>query len=219
MKVAICTPTRSKPHPAYLAALEASVPVLDAAGIEHATVFEIGCPYISGARCTMLGKALRWGADAVVFLDDDVSWRPEDLLSIITAKGDVVAGTYRFKCDDGEFYMGTPYIGDTKRPLVRDDGAVMMSQIPAGFMRISREGVERFMAEFPELIVNADGNENVDLFNHGAWHGVWFGEDYAFSRRWNEIGEFIWCIPTLRIDHHAADKAYHGNFDSYLRER
>ena len=38
--------TITKPHQATLDALEASLPLLDEAGIQHSLVNEIGCPYI-----------------------------------------------------------------------------------------------------------------------------------------------------------------------------
>ncbi len=57
-KVVLCVPTLTRPMPQTLASIEASIPLLDAAGWDHAMVSEIGCPYISGARATMLRKAL-----------------------------------------------------------------------------------------------------------------------------------------------------------------
>ena len=54
MKVVFCTPTRDRPHPAYIAAMEASVPALDAASIEHFVVTEVGSAYISWARANMV---------------------------------------------------------------------------------------------------------------------------------------------------------------------
>jgi len=217
LRVVFCSPTRDRPHSAFLDALERSVPVLDAAGVDHSAVFEIGCPYISGARCALLGRALLKGADQIVFLDDDVSWRPEDLLRLIQAEGDVVGGTYRYKIDE-EKYMGRIW-KEPQGTLVRKDGAVHMRCLPAGFLRVTRKAVERFMDAYPDLVVDADGNRNVDLFNHGAYKGVWWGEDYAFCRRWNDIGEKVWCLPDLRVDHHGRDRVYEGNFWKFLQRK
>lgn len=218
MKVAICTPTRDRPHDAYLSALEQSVPLLDSK-YEHATVFEVGCPYISGARATCLRKAMKWGADVFVFIDDDVSWRPEDLAALIDAPGDVVGGTYRYKVPNEDKYMGKVFVGEHGSPLVREeDGAILATCLPAGFLRVTRAAVERFMAVFPELTINADGDgDSPDLFNHGAHKGVWFGEDYAFCRRWQEAGGDVWLLPDLNLDHHGRDgSVWEGNFHRKL---
>ncbi len=216
MKLAICTPTLTQPHAAYLAALEASVAALDAAGIEHQTVFEVGCPYISHARATMLRKALDAGVDAVVFIDHDISWRPEDLVRLARTDGDVVAGTYRFKKTAVE-YMATVMCRGDGRPMVREsDGAIRADKVPAGFLLVTRGAVRRFMRAYPELVYGDPERASVDLFNHGAHQGVWYGEDYAFSRRWRELGGEIWLVPDLQLDHHGPDQVYPGNFHRFL---
>lgn len=214
MKVAICTPTMERPYDAYLASLEASVPLLDAAGIEHSTVFEVGCPYISHARCTMLTKALNWGADVVVFIDHDVSWKPEDLLALIQTDGDVVSGTYRFKTDEEERYMGVIETDDAYRPVCRADGCIKATRVPAGFLKVTRRAVEAFKHDYPDLVISDGG---VDLFNHGAINGTWFGEDYAFSKRWVEAGGEIWLVPNLDLDHNGKNgNVFPGNFHEFM---
>jgi glycosyltransferase involved in cell wall biosynthesis len=217
MKAAICTPTMTRPFPAYLESLEASVPALDAAGIEHSAVFEVGCPYISAARSTMLSKALKWGADAIVFIDHDLGWRPDDLVKLILTPGDVVAGTYRYKKDEVAYMGCINTAPDDHVPLGRKDGCLSAYRIPAGFMKITRSGVERFKAAYPELVINDGG---VDLFNHGAYKGVWYGEDMAFSRRWHdEMGEPIWLIHDMNLNHHdSSGNVFAGNYHQYLLE-
>jgi len=216
--VVICTPTISRPYPQYLDALEASVPALDAAGIRHSTVATIGSPYISCARAEMLRKALDVKADVVVFIDHDLSWRSEDLLSLIQTDGDVVAGTYRFKLPE-ESYMGTIKVQADLRPIVRDDGCILANLVPAGFLKVTKEAVHRFMEAYPDLCFGPKFNLSVDLFNHGAHEGQWWGEDYAFSRRWNAMGGEIWLVPDLDLTHHGADRAYPGNFHTFMRRQ
>lgn len=215
MKVVLATPTLTQPYPAYLAAMEASVPALDAAGIEHETVFKVGCPYISHARAEMLRQALDAGADVVVFIDHDMSWRPEDLVKLIQTEGDVCAGTYRFKKDEVE-YMATWMCHGNGVPMVRQgDGAIRADKVPAGFLKVTRQAVRRFMRAYPGLVYGEPEHPSVDLFNHGAHEGVWYGEDYAFSRRWRALDE-IWLVPDMNLDHHSQDKAFPGNLHEYL---
>lgn len=217
-RVAFCYPTRDRPTDAFLSALEASVPLLDAAGYEHSAVAQVANPYISGARATMLRKAMLWGADVVVFLDDDVSWSPGDLVTLLKTPGNVVAGTYRFKVPGDEAYMGEHAVAYDGRPIVRDDGAILMNFIPAGFLKVTKKALERFMDAYPELVIDKDSNgfRSPDLFNHGAHEGVWYGEDYAFSRRWRALGGEIWLLPKLQLDHHGKDGVWKGNFHEYL---
>ena len=215
MKVVFCIPTMTRPYQVCLDSLRASIDCIEAAGIEHQMVTEIGCPYISGARAAMLRKALDAKADVIVFIDHDLSWRPEDLLKLIQTEGDVVAGTYRFKNDEVSFMGG---IDDNPggTPKVRADGCIKATRVPAGFLKVTKEAVGRFMMFYPHLVYGPPYDPSVDLFNHGAHKGAWWGEDYAFSRNWLDCGGEIWLVPDLQLDHHTSEKAYAGNFHKFL---
>lgn len=226
-KVVFCVPTITKPYQVTLDSLAASAPLLENAGWDHNAVYEIGCPYISVARSQMLQKAMKADAEVVVFIDHDLSWDPEDLLILLETKGDVVAGTYRFKKEPEE-YMGSLLSGEDKRPIAQAqtillDGKdfivpmVKAEMIPAGFLKITRDAVDRFMAFYPELCFGERICPHVDLFNHGAHNWTWYGEDYAFARRWRDKCGDIWIIPTLNITHWAGETPFPGNYDRYLR--
>jgi len=215
MRVVFCVPSINGPTAPFIAAMEQSIPLVTGAGWDERLVQEIGNPYISAARATMLRKALDGAADVVVFLDYDLSWDPQDLLTLIETEGDVVAGLYRFKKDEEE-YMGAPYSDARNIAITRADGCLKGYRIPAGFMKITRAGVAQFMRAYPELLYGDPIAPHVDLFNHGAHEGVWYGEDYAFSRRWIDCGGEIWIVPDLNLTHHAPDKAYPGNYHEFL---
>lgn len=214
MKVVLCVPTLTRPYQQTLDAIAASVPLLDAAGIEHFMVTEVGCPYISAARSTMLRKALDIKADVIVFIDHDVSWRPQDLLKLIETEGDVIAGLYRFKQDGETKYMGV--LDDLDGAVqVRKDGCIKATRVPAGFLKVTRNAVNRFMQAYPALVYGEASNPSVDLFNHGAHKGAWWGEDYAFSRNWIDAGGEIWVVPDVTLTHHGAED-YPGNYHEFL---
>lgn len=219
-KVVFCTPSLSGPTAPYIKSLEDSLPLIEAAGWEHGYAQQVACPYISAARANMLRSALDAEATVIVFLDYDVSWAPGDLLKLIETEGDVVAGTYRCKTEDGptaEFYMGTWNTNEDFTPKVRaSDGAISAILIPAGFLKITPKAVDKFMVEYPELCYGPMYHQAVDLFNHGARDRIWWGEDYAFSRRWREKCGDIWLVPDLSIDHHTKDKVFKGNLHRFL---
>lgn len=216
-KVIFCIPTITKPYQVMMDSLQASIPLITAAGWEEGSVYQIGCPYISAARSMMLRKALNAGATVVVFLDHDLSWEPQDLLRLIETEGDVVAGTYRFKGDPEE-YMGAVLPGVDRRPQVREDGCIKAYSIPAGFLKISRNAVNHFIAEYPELCYGEKCGPSVDLFNHGVIDGVWYGEDYAFAKRYREKCGDIWIVPDLNITHHQGETPFPGNFHRFLMQ-
>jgi len=215
-KVVFCIPTITKPYQVCLDSLEDSIPLITKAGWDEGAVYQIGCPYISAARAMMLRKALSAQATVIVFIDHDLSWDPEDLLLLIEAEGDVVAGTYRFKGEPEE-YMGSILQGLDGRPIVREDGCIKAHSVPAGFLKVTRAGVNKFMSMYPELLYGERCNPLIDLFNHGAHEWTWWGEDYSFARRWREKCGEIWVNPYLNLTHHSPDKSYPGNFARWLR--
>lgn|SRR5574341_1425149 len=216
MRAVICIPTITRPYQATLDALAAASAVLQEAGWEDMVVHEIGSPYISHARAKLLRKALDAKADVIVFLDHDVSFDPQDLLRLVTAQGDYVVGTYRFKKEPEE-YMGALLAGDSGRPIVREDGALRTVSAPAGFMKITPKTVNRMMQKHPELCFGERHTPHFDFFNHGAQGHVWIGEDYAACKRWIDDGGEIWTIPDMNINHHAGDgTVYRGNLHEYL---
>ncbi|MGH8716830.1 MAG: hypothetical protein ACREUI_08970, partial [Burkholderiales bacterium] len=154
-------------------------------------VSEVGCPYISSARATMLRKALDAKADAVVFIDHDLSWNSPDLLDLVETEQDVVAGTYRFKREPEE-YMGALISGEGGAPILGEGGCVEAHSAPAGFLKVTRKAVNDFMRAYPDLLYGEPCSPHVDLFAHGAHGNVWYGEDYAFCRNYREKCEKIW---------------------------
>lgn len=219
-KCVFCVPSLEGPTTPFIDSVGASIASLDEAGWEHFTVEERGCPYISSARATMLRKALDIRPDCIVFLDYDLSWQPDALLKLIETEGPVVSGAYRFKCDE-EKYMGRLAEDERGRPITRHDGCVQAEWVPAGFLKITLEAVDWFMRSYPELLYGPRFAPFVDIFQHGAHEGLWWGEDYAFSRRWGACGGQIWVIPDLDITHHAKQKdgtykPFPGNYHQFL---
>lgn len=216
MKVVLCVPTITKPYKPFIEALEASVPALEAAGIEHMSVSTVGNPYISAARADMTRKALDAKADVIVYLDHDLSWPPEDLVRLIQTPGDVVAGTYRYKQDEVQ-YMGAGF-SDLAEMVAGDRKPIRAERVPAGFLKVTKEAVGHFMKSYPELMYGPAYSPGIDLFNHGAKNGVWWGEDYSFCNNWRACGGEVLLIPDLNIAHHTTEKAYPGNFFDFMRE-
>jgi hypothetical protein len=164
----------------------------------------------------MLRKALDAGADVVVFIDHDLSWRPADMLKLIETEGDVVAGLYRFKTPEEVKYMGVIVDGKDFIPVTRSDGCIAATRVPAGFLKVTKEAVGRFMQAYPALVYGPPYHPSVDLFNHGAHKGAYWGEDYAFSRNWIDAGGEIWVVPDVSLTHHSPEAEFPGNFHQFL---
>lgn len=220
-KVVFCTPSLSGPTAPYIASLEASIPLIEAAGWEHGYAQQIACPYISAARANMTRAALDAKADVIVYLDYDLSWDAQDLLTLLETEGDCVSGTYRPKIDD-EQYMGQLEVDPvTFQPIGRKDGALFSKLIPAGFLKLTKEAIDTFMVAYPELCYGPMYHLSIDLFNHGVNNRVWWGEDYSFARRFRDKCGQIWTIPNLNLTHWDKQKdgtwkPYPGNLHQFL---
>jgi glycosyltransferase involved in cell wall biosynthesis len=165
----------------------------------------------------MLRKALDAKADVVVFIDHDMSWEPQNLLTLIETEGDVVSGVYRFKGDPPE-YMGALLQDIKGRPQIRKDGCIKAHSIPAGFLKVTRQGINKFIDAYPELTYGEKCSPMIDLFNHGTIEHTWYGEDYAFAKRWRDKCGDIWIIPDMNLDHNSSDgTVYRGNFHLHLQ--
>lgn len=219
MKVVFCTPSLAGPTKPYIDALERTIPQIEAEGWEEGYAQEIGCCYISHAMSKMTRRALDAGADVLVYLDYDLSWEPEDLIKLIKVDADVVAGCYRYKKDEIE-YMGFLDVDQPDyMPKVRADGCIEGHMAPSGFLKVTRAAIRLFMKAYPELLYGVPESPHVDLFNHGAIEGLWYGQDYAFSIRWRKMGEKLWICPDLNITHHNGEKSYPGNLHQYLLKK
>ena len=204
-----------KPHPAFQKSLTETLPLIEEEGWQHALVVEANCPYISAARSKVLRKALDAEADFIVYLDYDVSWTPETMVKLLSTPGDVIAGTYRKKSPQIE-YMGSLIKDSSNNLVAREDGCLLADKIPAGFLKISKYAVDKFAKAYPELLFGSPMKPELDMFNHGVLDGIWHGEDYAFSKRWNDKCGQIWIVPDLDIHHHKGEAVFEGNFHKYL---
>jgi glycosyltransferase involved in cell wall biosynthesis len=207
------------PYKQTIESLEASIPLLEAAGFEHGLTSTRNNPYISGARAEITRKALDAKADVVFYIDADMAWEPQDLLKVLQTDGHVVAGNYRCRTDDRdeEMYMGSYLTDDDGRPIIRElDGAIAAKVVPAGFLKVTTTALDLFMRAYPELCYGPQYSLSVDLFHHGAHEGLWWGEDYAFCRNYRKAGGEVWIVPDINLDHCQDDYVYKGNFHQYL---
>ncbi len=215
-KVVFCVPVYPKPFKETEEAIKAECAVLHKEGWLTDSLWQVGCPYISAARCILLRYALDENATAVVFIDQDISWPAGEVLKLLNAEGGLVAGTYRYKQDGNEKYMGSLKESPQGKPIVRADGCVEALWAPAGFMRVSRVALNQMMKAHPELICGEPCRPHFDMFGHGVIDGEWRGEDVAACLRWRNMGEKLWIVPDLDITHHSPEKAYPGNLHKFL---
>lgn len=221
MKVFFATPThRGIQHPPFLDALEETVELCKAHGIETTFTLITGCCYVQVGRNDLVHRFLESDADVLFFLDDDLSWPAQAVIDLLQTPDDIITGAYPLK-DGSDTYPVLLYTDEHDVPVQRTDGCVRVAGAPTGFMKITRQALEKLIAAYPgqQFVEYKDGVEArtmYDLFPQGVRDRRWVGEDYAFCRLWTDLGGEIWVKPDIDFKHYSAVATYEGNFHQHL---
>lgn len=197
--------------------------LLSNSGIEYDVQTINGCPCIPVARNTLVAMFLQDpDATDLFFIDSDVGFDASAVLKILEREEEIVAGIYPLK----EIKEGYPVEVKTidGRPIGRD-GLIEADFLPAGFMRIKRGVFYHLMGRYPELkynknVIRIDGSgveDAYDYFNMGVnGDGQQYRtEDFAFCKRWRDIGGQLWVYPDVQFEH-VGKIAHHGNYHQFL---
>jgi hypothetical protein len=160
-------------------------------------------------------------ADYFMFIDADIHFDPESVVRLIKSGHDVSVAVYPKKCVLWEQAKQSVDANETKSldkvssSLVMnfknqntriENGFAEVLDGPTGFMLIKRSVIERMYARYPELNCVND-HQNRDLDTYCAVFDCmidpdtrrYLSEDYAFCRRWQQMGGSIYadCFTTL----------------------
>ncbi|RFB75607.1 hypothetical protein [Methylovirgula sp. 4M-Z18] len=181
------------------------------------------------------------------WIDSDLSFHSSAVTRLLLSDHDVAAGIYpikRFNWPQQGLPAGitkeafealyTDYplnlIGHGAKPLadfVTQDDFVEVAEAPTGFMVIKRGVFTKLMAHYPELNYVPDGPPNNP---EAPYYWLFFdcmvdpdtkrylSEDYAFCRRWRDIGGRVYA--DLRSDlGHLGQHMFRGNLAESVKLR
>lgn len=176
------------------------------AGIQWGIIYQGGSSIVSRARNSLVDGFLEIeDATDLVFIDSDVTFEAEELLTLI-AWGeikDIVAGAYRLKRDDVRYPIhpviderGSIVLDEEHKHLIKVTGAA------TGFMLIKRHVFE-IMKEKLDIPMCKDlSRGETATFFHFAINGdQYVGEDIYFCRKAAEAGFDVWVDPHLTLTH------------------
>jgi len=174
------------------------------------------------ARNVSIGRFMqKTDADYFMFIDADVEFDAQSVLRLLRSGHEVSVAVYpkkvvmwdqaREAVENGdERNMAllssslVANIGATRRSVV--NGFVEVLDGPTGFMMISREALTKMHEHYPELNCKND-HQNRDFDEYCALFDCmidpesrrYLSEDYAFCRRWQQMGGKIYadCNTTL----------------------
>lgn len=174
-----------------------------------------------------------------MFIDADIHFDPESVVRLIESDHDVAVACYPKKCVMWEQAESQVKTGDTTKDLARVSSSLVMNfkyqqtQIlngfaevldgPTGFMLIKREVFTKMFEHYPELTCVND-HQNKDLDKYCAVFDCmidpvsrrYLSEDYAFCRRWQQMGGKIFadCLTVLG---HIGNIRFQGSMEERIK--
>jgi hypothetical protein len=200
-------------------------------GIEVRFSFLFNESLITRARNYLADEFLRSGYTHLLFLDSDIQFNPEDILTLLALDKDIIGGPYPKKSinwgnvaeaarknpnmdlNELEYLTGhfvfNPVPGTTQFKITEP---LDVLEIGTGFMMIKREVFEKFEKEYPHLKYRPDhiGQANFDgsRYIHAFFDTVidphserYLSEDYMFCQYARKIGYQVWLCPWMKTTH------------------
>jgi len=196
---------------------------------------------ITRARNRLVAKFLQDETLTHLFcIDADVGFSTEAALRLLLVDRDVVAGVYPLKRYDWpeaglpaamtreQFeHKYTPYPVNAIDGRLRTDpeGFGEVAEATTGFMCIKREVFRRLIDAYPELEYVpedyvADRRFHWLFFDcmKDQLSGRYLSEDYAFCKRWRDIGGQVWVDINSALSHQG-QHVYRGDLVAHLRAK
>jgi hypothetical protein len=195
-------------------------------GVNLKVRFKEGDALITRARASLISQFLD-DADAthLLFVDADIGFEPEQVLRLVQCGAEVVL---RFIRSSGSIGPKSNQPSRRRVPIRRlrrchtsskatirmavtaQSGFVKVRYAGTGFLMIRRAALERMCASYPRLRYKRDhsldaaveSEKRFALFESMiAEDGTYLSEDFAFCKRWSDIGGEIWADLNSRLNH------------------
>jgi len=180
---------------------------------------ECGNALIADARALIVAQFLASDCDTLVFIDSDVAWEAGALIKLLDYPVDMVAGIYPQRKDPVNYCVKWKNTGELWADP--ETGLLEVEGVPAGFMKLSRTQLEAMVEQYPDTefyVENAPNEKAWALFCDYRIGKHKMGEDYAFCRRWTDMGGKIWVNPEIKMGH-IGNKTFEGHLGDWLRSR
>lgn len=202
--------------------------VLMSRGDGVSLIDDVGSAYIDDTRAALVDKFLASGADPLVMIDWDVTWDAGALVRLVDHPVDLVGGVYPRRNSDPTEYL-VRYLPDQKELWAHPEtGLLEVAGIPGGFMKCSRNMLEKMVAHYSDLQFAKESwvsGKLTGLFESYRYKHPSnpqldrkLGDDYAFCQRWRDMGGRVWCDPEITMAH-IGRHGLVGHFGKYLKQR
>jgi len=189
-------------------------------------LFKDGDALITRARASLVSQFLDDpDATHLLFIDADIGFEPEQVRRLIACGADVCAAIYPIKRidwdkvktaveagrpDPGAAALNYVFEVDDPNAVVARAGFVRVRYAGTGFLLIRRQALQRMCAHYPQLQYRRDHSLDAATTSENrfalfecmiAEDGTYLSEDFAFCKRWTDIGGEIWADLESRLSH------------------
>lgn len=222
----------------YVIGLQNLVVKLSQRGHQISTTTVANESLITRARNTIVHKFLKTDSDALLFIDADHGFNPDDIIKMIESGKELIGAPYPMKGINWENVRLAALAG--KKDLESYSGYFAMNllkenqqfdvnepfkvkDIGTGMLFIKREVFEKLKPVCGSYNHNSVGDLGIEFgeeiteyfFTKIDENKILLSEDYAFCRMWQEQGGEVWSAPWVRITH-SGDYNFAGRFANML---
>ena len=179
---------------------------------------------VQRARNVSLGRFMqKTDAEYMLFIDADIHFDPKSVIRLLKSDHDFCCACYPKKVIMWDNVKSSISAGDPRPPELLASSLVVnligqKSQVtngfvevldgPTGFMLFKRSVIERMQEKYPELNCKND-HQNRDFDEYCALFDCmidpksrrYLSEDYAFCRRWQQMGGKIYADVNTTLGH------------------
>ena len=195
-------------------------------GLNLKVLFKDGDALITRARASLVSQFLDDSAAThLLFIDADIGFEPEQVLRLIECGADMCAAIYPIKRIDWDkvktiMATGRPnpaaaalnYVFEVDDPnaVVEKGGFVRVRYAGTGFLMIRRQALEQMCIRYARLRYKRDHSLDAATASDNrfalfecmiAEDGTYLSEDFAFCKRWTDMGGEIWTDLSSRLSH------------------
>lgn len=189
-------------------------------------LFKDGDALITRARASLVSQFLDDpAATHLLFIDADIGFEPDQVLRLIECGADMCAAVYPIKRIDWNKVKdiidaqrpnpgaaALQYVFEVENPnaVIQAAGFIKVRYAGTGFLMIRRQALERMCAHYPGLKYARDHSLDAATASDNrfalfecmiAEDGTYLSEDFAFCKRWTDIGGEIWADLDSKLNH------------------
>jgi hypothetical protein len=161
----------------------------------------------------------------LLFIDDDMGFKPELVLDMLSLDKPLVGAAYRQRQDKITWTIGDIISSEIKNTSP-ESMFLEVSAIGGGVMLIRKDVIESMLQTLPNLegpISNSNTTvltpvgikRTLRCFDRIETEQGTMGEDFAFCKRYRDCGGEVWASISHDVTH-VGKKAWTGNYFEYL---